>query len=182
MTVNKDVCLPGTSDAIERAAAYADAAHEGQTYGEDARRGLPGYPYIFHVLHAYKVAQRFAIADEGILCAILLHDVLEDTDREYLEIYDLFGPRVAMLVDAVTNMSGANRRERHEKTYPRIAACPGATGVKLCDRIANVEHSLKYDSPQIGMYRKEHAGFETALRTNEWSVLWSRLDVLMRRS
>lgn len=166
MTVNKDVCLPGTSDAIERAAAYADAAHEGQTYGEDARRGLPGYPYIFHVLHAYKVAQRFAIADEGILCAILLHDVLEDTDREY----------------AVTNMSGANRRERHEKTYPRIAACPGATGVKLCDRIANVEHSLKYDSPQIGMYRKEHAGFETALRTNEWSVLWSRLDVLMRRS
>jgi guanosine-3',5'-bis(diphosphate) 3'-pyrophosphohydrolase len=43
--------------------------------------------------------------DGSALAAGLLHDVIEDTPTTLIEIHDLFGPKVARLVDGVTRIS-----------------------------------------------------------------------------
>ena len=52
-----------------------------------------------------------------------------------------------------------NRKERKKKTYPKIRKNVGAILVKLCDRVANVRHSLLYDSQLYKMYLNEHNHF-----------------------
>lgn len=157
---------------VKAAEEFAVERHEGQRYGT---RGL--LPYTHHLLHAGDVAFRFRVTEPAKRAAIWLHDVVEDTDTEIEEIESRFGARVARLVDAVTDRPGKNRAARHEATYPRIRATPGATVIKLCDRIANVEHSIYHGSRQTGMYVKEHAGFIEALyRKGFHEPMWEHLD------
>ena len=157
---------------LHSAYRFAFEAHGDQVYGDVA-------PYIFHCVDVVKVLQRYG-ADEDLVIAGLLHDTLEDTDTTYAMIECDFGKRVADLVYAVTNEPGANRAERHAKTYPKIVACQGATMLKLADRIANVEYSVAHNSPQLGMYKKEYPGFKAALYQPNWYVaMWDRLDALL---
>lgn len=53
---------------------------------------------------------------------------------------------MAEIVFCVTNEQGRNRKERIKRTYPKIRNNRWAQFVKLCDRIANVEHSLETKS------------------------------------
>lgn len=163
---------------VAKAERYATAHHAGQLY--DQRAGID-LPYTFHLSHAIDVAFRFRVTHDTLVAAVWLHDVLEDTDAEYLDLVDTFGYEVARLVDAVTDMQGANRKERQRRTYPRIRNCTGATVVKLCDRIANVEHSATWGSPQLGMYRREHLAFRDALhREGQFEEMWTYLDQLIK--
>lgn len=160
-----------TTPALERARRYAAKAHEGQKYGDE-------FPYFVHIWAAYGVALRFGIHDELILTAILLHDVLEDTDREYEEMVALFGQEVADLVARVTEPKGMTRKERHAVAYPEIAKDALARIVKLCDRISHVEFGGK----KIQMYRKEHAAFKRYLgdpATATERTMWVYLDNLL---
>ena len=108
---------------------------------------------------------------------------MEDTDIEREDVEVRFGAVVAELVWRVTDEPGRNRKERKAATYPKIAASEAAIVLKLADRIANVESSIRYKLRLIEMYRKEQAGFEEALRphcrTEFASRMWAVLDELM---
>ena len=54
-----------------------------------------------HPLEAASIAGMLT-KDEDIICAAVLHDVVEDTDRQLEEIRELFGDRVAELVSSET--------------------------------------------------------------------------------
>jgi (p)ppGpp synthase/HD superfamily hydrolase len=62
-----------------------------------------GSPYITHPL---EVARTLAdlYMDADVICAALLHDVIEDTKHSKQEIIDEFGLSTANLVDGVTNL------------------------------------------------------------------------------
>jgi GTP pyrophosphokinase len=154
-----------------RARSYAAKAHEGQKYGEE-------FPYFTHVWAAYTVAVRFGITDPVILQAILLHDVLEDTDRDWEEVSAFFGLEVAEIVATVTEPQGLPRHERQRVTYPKIAVHWKAKIVKLCDRISHVEFGGK----KVAMYRKEHAYFRSALGGPLTAIeadMWQYLENLL---
>ena len=89
--------LPSATVArLHRAAAYADTHHGDQ-------RRPTGAPYREHLLEALEVLVRGAgVTDPEILCADVLHDVVEDTDRTLDDVRAEFGPRVADLVGWVT--------------------------------------------------------------------------------
>jgi len=89
-------------------------------------------------------------------------------------------PEVEVLTWSVTNEEGKNRSERHAKTYPKVAATPFATLLKLADRVANVEASLTVGGRLLGMYQKEHAGLREALwrEGGPEAALWAHLDSL----
>jgi len=75
----------------------------------------------------------------------------------------------------VTDEPGSTRKIRKEKTYRKIKGHFGATIVKLCDRIANVEaagdHPEKFE-----MYKSEHESFkEGVFITGIGMPLWDRL-------
>jgi (p)ppGpp synthase/HD superfamily hydrolase len=160
-----------TGSPIDRARSYAAKAHEGQKYGDE-------FSYFVHVWAAYNVALRFGIVDEDVLCAVLLHDVLEDTPREYEDLVTFFRERVANIVKCVTEPKNGTRRERHADAYPRIKQDEDARIVKLCDRISHVEFGGK----KIGMYRKEHVAFKQALGEPMSEIeqdMWDYLDSLL---
>jgi (p)ppGpp synthase/HD superfamily hydrolase len=160
-----------TTDTLERARRYALKAHDGQKYGDE-------FPYFVHIWAAYGVALRFGIKDETVLAAILLHDVLEDTDREYEEMVSFFGEEVARIVSLVTEPKGMTRKERHALTYPKLAKDPLARIVKLCDRISHVEFGGK----KVQMYRKEHSAFKAYLGEPASAIertMWVYLDNML---
>ncbi len=89
-------------DLLEKAYHIAFQVHKNQT-----RKS--GEPYITHPLSVANILFRIG-GDENILCAALLHDVLEDCDipqRPLLEeqILREFGEDVFFLVQAVTKNS-----------------------------------------------------------------------------
>jgi len=75
---------------------YAKDKHEGQT-----RRGT-GEPYIVHPIRVAKKALELNLSQE-IVIAGLLHDVIEDTDSTFQEIYNIFGGDIVIIVKNLTS-------------------------------------------------------------------------------
>jgi (p)ppGpp synthase/HD superfamily hydrolase len=83
---------PLTRDAL----AFADQRHAGQT------RDLDDMPFVTHPVEVACLLHEAGYHDE-VVAAGVLHDVLEDTDAERSDLESRFGPRVAELVEAVTD-------------------------------------------------------------------------------
>lgn len=159
-----------------KAKMFAEIAHAGQTYNDEV-------PYSHHVECVVDVLARFGFTDVEMRCAGYLHDSVEDTSRSYNDIKKRFGENVAELVYAVTNELGRNRKERNEKTYPKIRGNDRATALKLADRIANVEYGLA-NGGKNDMYASEHADFSSAIRVEtadeRINRMWRHLGQLLQ--
>lgn len=137
---------------VERAKLVAQRVHANQYYDI--------YPYMYHIESVVNVAKSIYGDNEDIISGCYLHDSMEDGDLSYNDIKKAFGIQVAEIVYAVTDELGRNRKERKEKTYPKIRADWKATVVKICDRIANVRQSKEYNSGMFQTYKKEHENFK----------------------
>lgn len=154
---------------IEEARRFAYQAHEGQRYGEN--------PYTYHLEQVVLVLKRFDITDPDIIAAGWLHDSLEDTPTTKQDLVDRFGTRIADLVDAVTDGEGETRELRKARPYRLIPTVKGAAQLKLADRIANLEASLREGHDRLlKRYAKEHAKFVKALYDGENLDMWQRLQ------
>lgn len=150
---------------VQMAKDLAKQYHEGQTWGE-------GSYLDFHLMRCYHKAKDllnfYCISNDGvyrqILCGVLLHDIVEDTDYELKNLYKYKENFIVeTIVHAVTDEPGENRKERKLKTYPKIrSAGDAAIFVKLIDRFCNVYYSDNEKKKE--MYKKEYYAFECALR------------------
>lgn len=146
-----------------------------------------GRPYLDHLNAVEGVLLRFGFSDptdpihQNLRLAALAHDLLEDTEVSPVTIRVLLGPDVLTLVEAVTDSPGKNRAVRHALTYPRIVATPWATVLKLADRVANLEESLRTQSHLAAMYAGEAEAFREALYRpgGPEAVLWEHLESLL---
>lgn len=86
-----------------------------------------GKPYILHVL---KVMHYTKSEDEDVLCAAVLHDVVEDTDATYRDLYDI--GMTADVVDAVFALT-KQRGQTYEDYKSKVKADPIARIVKMAD-------------------------------------------------
>lgn len=167
---------------IERAWLFAEEAHRGQKYGN--------YPYIYHLKKVYEVGVRdlkldsTKDEDRNILFGCILHDVLEDTNTSYSDIKKEFGEIVADIVYDVTDELGKTRKERKNKTYPKIKNNKLALIVKLCDRIANIKECIENKPSMLTMYVNEHEEFKKQLFTldshTSLNIGWNVLDNLIK--
>ena len=80
---------------IERAVLLATKAHAGQV-----RKGKDR-PYILHPIEVMCIVMRNTY-DEDVIIAAVLHDVVEKTSVTSRRLENEFGPRVARLVDSVS--------------------------------------------------------------------------------
>ena len=86
-------------EIITKAFNFANQAHKGIK-----RRS--GEPYIMHpIAVASIVCDEIGLGSTSI-CAALLHDVVEDTDYTVEDIENIFGPKIAQIVDGLTKISG----------------------------------------------------------------------------
>jgi GTP pyrophosphokinase len=86
-------------DLIERAFKFARQAHEGV-------KRISGEPYIMHPLAVAQIVSEELGLGSTSICAALLHDVVEDTEYTMEDIRNIFGPKIAEIVDGVTKISG----------------------------------------------------------------------------
>ncbi|KGN67994.1 GTP pyrophosphokinase [Porphyromonas gulae] len=86
-------------EKIDKAFHLAKDAHAG------AKR-RSGEPYILHPIAVARiVCQEIGLGSTSICCA-LLHDVVEDTEYTVDDMRDMFGEKVAQIVDGLTKISG----------------------------------------------------------------------------
>lgn len=176
-------------DPLRHVKFFATVKHGDQLYGGTL-------PYTHHLAAVEAVLRRFQNTGpldpmnpfhkthygNELLEAAWLHDVIEDTRKKpepvkRKHIAEMFGERVADLVEAVTDEPGENRKARKAATYPKTRACPGAVALKLADRIANLEHG----GDLVKMYRKEHEDFRRNLYTpGEYEHMWAHVEELLK--
>lgn len=117
---------------------FAEKAHRGQ-----CRKGN-GTPYIIHPVEAAFIAMTLT-DDEELIAAVLLHDVLEDTDVKADELRQIFGERVTALVEAESEEKDRSRPPEstwHERKSAALRRLHEAdSDVKLmflCDKLSNI--------------------------------------------
>jgi guanosine-3',5'-bis(diphosphate) 3'-pyrophosphohydrolase len=140
----RDLLPASACDAVAKAVEFATRYHGDQ-------RRPTGVPYLEHLLEALEVLVRGAgVTDPDVLCAAVLHDVVEDTPCTLDDVRVAFGDRVADMVGWVTKPEpedGADRKAAKESYLKSLRHAPDdAVLVKLADRASNVQ-TLRALSP-----------------------------------
>ena len=86
-------------ERITKAFNFANQAHAGVK-----RRS--GEPYIMHPIAVARIVCREMGLGSTSICSALLHDVVEDTEYTVEDIRDMFGDKIAQIVDGLTKISG----------------------------------------------------------------------------
>ena len=139
---------------IEKARAFATAAHAGQ------QRKYTGEPYINHPEEVARIVAE-AGGDSAMICAALLHDVVEDCGVLPETILAEFGAEVAELVywlTAVSTPADGNRAARKALDHAHMAkASAAAQTVKLADLISNSRTIIPHGRGFARVYLAEMA-------------------------
>jgi guanosine-3',5'-bis(diphosphate) 3'-pyrophosphohydrolase len=123
------------SNIFIKAVAFAADKHRNQR-----RKDAEASPYINHpIALANILANEGGIANEGVLCAAILHDTVEDTETTELELIDAFGSKIASIVMEVTDDKSLPKAERKLKQVEHAPhSSHEAKLVKLADKISNL--------------------------------------------
>ena len=125
-------------DIITKAFNFAKQAHKGV-------RRLSGEPYIMHPIAVAQIACQEVGLGSTSICAALLHDVVEDTDYTTEDIENIFGPKIAQIVDGLTKISGgifgeqaSAQAENFKKLLLTMSDDIRVILIKICDRLHNM--------------------------------------------
>ena len=125
-------------DIITKAFNFARQAHKGV-------RRLSGEPYIMHPIAVARIAVEEMGLGSTSICAALLHDVVEDTDYTVEDITNIFGEKIAQIVDGLTKISGgifgdkaSAQAENFKKLLLTMSDDIRVILIKICDRLHNM--------------------------------------------
>lgn len=125
-------------DLITKAFHFAKEAHKGV-------RRRSGEPYILHPIAVAQIACEEIGLGSTSICAALLHDVEEDTDYTNEDLSNLFGPKIANIVEGVTKISGGifgDRASLQAETFKKLLLMMSddirVILIKISDRLHNM--------------------------------------------
>lgn len=124
---------------LEKAYKLAVEAHKFQ-------RRKSGEPYIFHPIEVARISfEEIGLGPTAVICA-LLHDVVEDTPVTIEEITQIFGAKVALIVDGLTKLDGTYnlenpdnpQAENFKKVLSTLVTDVRVVLIKMADRLHNL--------------------------------------------
>ena len=125
-------------ELITKAFNFARQAHKGV-------RRHSGEPYIMHPLAVARIVCKEIGLGSTSICAALLHDVVEDTDYTVDDIKNLFGDKIAGIVDGLTKISGgvfgthaSEQAENFKKLLLTMSEDIRVILIKIADRLHNM--------------------------------------------
>lgn len=137
---------------------YILASRYAQEKHADQKRKYTGEPYFNHCKHVASILAKAGM-DWDVIAAGVMHDTVEDTDATNDEIKELFGERVAKLVEEVTDVSrpeDGNRSIRKEMDRQHLSkASYEGKSIKLADIISNTTSIMTHDPNFSVVYLKE---------------------------
>lgn len=125
-------------ERITKAFNFAKQAHDGVK-----RRS--GEPYIMHPIAVAKIVCSEMGLGSTSICAALLHDVVEDTEYTIEDIRNMFGDKIAQIVDGLTKISGgifgeqaSAQAENFRKLLLTMSDDIRVILIKIADRLHNM--------------------------------------------
>lgn len=125
-------------DLINKAFNFARQAHKGV-------RRHSGEPYIMHPIAVAQIACEEIGLGSTSICSALLHDVVEDTDYTVEDIRNIFGDKIALIVDGLTKISGgifgahaSAQAENFKKLLLTMSEDIRVILIKIADRLHNM--------------------------------------------
>ena len=125
-------------DLIAKAFNFARQAHKGV-------RRLSGEPYIMHPIAVAQIVCKDIGLGSTSICSALLHDVVEDTDYTVEDIENMFGAKIAQIVDGLTKISGgifgeqaSAQAENFKKLLLTMSEDIRVILIKIADRLHNM--------------------------------------------
>lgn len=125
-------------EIITKAFNFANQAHKGV-------KRQSGEPYIMHPLAVAKIVCNEIGLGSTSICSALLHDVVEDTDYTVEDIENIFGPKIAQIVDGLTKISGgifgdkaSAQAENFKKLLLTMSSDIRVILIKIADRLHNM--------------------------------------------
>ena len=110
----------------------------------DVRRHS-GEPYIMHPLAVAQIVCSEIGLGSTSICSALLHDVVEDTDYTTDDIKNVFGPKIAQIVDGLTKIAGgifgdkaSAQAENFKKLLLTMNDDIRVVLIKIADRLHNM--------------------------------------------
>src|SRR3954466_9730327 len=155
----KPILREGDAKLIKKAFTMALDAHK------DMRR-KSGEPFIFHPLAVAEICtEEIGLGTTSIIAA-LMHDVVEDTDIELIDIERLFGKKITKIIDGLTKIRGvfdygtSQQAENFRKMLFTLSEDVRVILIKLADRLHNMRtldsmprnKQLKVSSETIYLY------------------------------
>lgn len=133
----KPILKDGDAKLIKKAFTISLEAHK------DMRR-KSGEPFIFHPLAVAEICvEEIGLGTTSIISA-LMHDVVEDTDIELVDIERMFGKKVARIIDGLTKIRGvfeygtSQQAENFRKMLFTLSEDVRVILIKLADRLHNM--------------------------------------------
>jgi guanosine-3',5'-bis(diphosphate) 3'-pyrophosphohydrolase len=133
----KPILKEGDAKLIKKAFTMALDAHK------DMRR-KSGEPFIFHPLAVAEICtEEIGLGTTSIIAA-LMHDVVEDTDIELIDIERLFGKKITKIIDGLTKIRGvfeygtSQQAENFRKMLFTLSEDVRVILIKLADRLHNM--------------------------------------------
>lgn len=125
-------------EIITKAFNFANQAHKGVK-----RRS--GEPYIMHPIEVAKIVCNEIGLGSTSISAALLHDVVEDTDYTVEDLENIFGSKIALIVDGLTKISGgifgehaSAQAENFKKLLLTMSNDIRVILIKIADRLHNM--------------------------------------------
>ena len=125
-------------DIIQKAYNFSKRALEGVNRPS-------GEPYIIHPVSVALIASQEMGLGSTSICASLLHDVIENTDYTVEDIENVFGSKIAQIVDGLTKISGgifgdkaSEQAENFKKLLLTMSDDIRVILIKICDRLDNM--------------------------------------------
>lgn len=125
-------------DIIQKAYNFAKRALQGVCRPS-------GEPYIVHPIAVALIASQEMGLGSTSICAALLHDIIENTDYTVEDIENVFGHKIAQIVDGMTKISGgifgdkaSEQAENFKKLLLTMSDDIRVILIKICDRLHNM--------------------------------------------
>lgn len=126
--------------AIFKALKYAADKHQNQR-----RADYAPLPYINHLIKVTDILLHLGISDTEILQAAILHDVIEDTDATKASLAELFGEKVAHIVEELSdNMELSYHARKKLQVVGAHELSTEARIIRIADKIANMRDIVRY--------------------------------------
>lgn len=126
----------------KRALVFAAMAHDGG-YRKGGKQ-----PYIVHPIETSFIVASIT-DDEEVIAAAALHDVIEDTDVSKEELRQVFGERIAELVDAESEDKRPDlpatetwKLRKQESIQHLKSECKDVKIIALADKLSNLRSTM----------------------------------------
>ena len=161
-----------------KALTFAENAHSGQM-----RKYSEGEHYIQHPIRVARIVDEYDSSD-AMICAALLHDVVEDSETTVEDLEKEFGKEISSLVSDLTNTTpktAGKRSERHKLECERIRGISNAAKTIKCadaiDNLGDISEKADPDYAKLYCMEKDYLLHHSLLGADP--LIWERLHRLI---